>query len=177
MTKDLDILKTIRDFYKKLYTNETICETTQNKLLNNITPKFKNSQKEQLITRITGEEIKNAIFSMENGKSPGIDGIPIEFYKAFFETLEEDLVTLYNDILFEQKELSPSMNKAVITLLPKKGDLNDLKNWRPISLLCTDYKILTKIISTRLRQTMKHIISQEQTCSVLGRNIFSNLFF
>ena len=83
---------------------------------------------------------------MENGKSPGIDGLPIEFYKEFFEEIGDDLVDLYNNILFVNKKLTPSMNKAEISLLPKKGDLNDIKNWRPISLLCADYKILTKIL-------------------------------
>ena len=107
---------------------------------------------------------------------PGIDGLPIEFYKCFFETMENDLVTLYNDILFGKKQLSPTMKNAIITLLPKKGDLNEIKNWRPISLLCTDYKILTKITANRLRPTMKEVISEEQTCTFPGRNIFSNLF-
>ena len=81
---------------------------------------------------------------MENDKSPGIDGTPVEFYKTFYDTLENDLIQLYNNILFIEKSITNTMQKAIITLIPKKGDLNKLKYLRPISLLCTDYKILTK---------------------------------
>ena len=68
------------------------------------------------------------------------------------------------------------MNQAIITLIPKKGKLNQLKYWRPISLLCLDYKILTKILANRLKQVLPNLISEEQNCSVPGRTIFNNLF-
>ena len=51
-----------------------------------------------------------------------------------------------------------------------------MKYWRPISLLCTDYKILTKILANRLKQILPKIISQEQNCSIPQRTIFNNLF-
>ena len=57
------------------------------------------------------------------------------------------------------------MQQAIITLIRKKGDLSKLKYWRPISLLCLDYKILTKILANRLKNILPTIISQEQTCS------------
>ena len=53
---------------------------------------------------------------------------------------------------------------------------NCLKNWRPISLVCVDYKILTKMISNRLKLTLPKAISREQTCSIPNSLIFSNLF-
>ena len=57
---------------------------------------------------------------MENDKSPGIDGIPVEFYKTFYDTLENDLIQLYNNILFTEKSITGTMQKAIITLIPKK---------------------------------------------------------
>ena len=63
---------------------------------------------------------------MKNDKSPGIDGIPIEFYKTFYDKIEKDLVQLYNNILFIEKKSTKTMNQAIITLIPKKGDLNKL---------------------------------------------------
>ena len=68
------------------------------------------------------------------------------------------------------------MNQAIITLTPKKGKLNQLKHSRPISLLCLDYKILTKILANRPKQVLPNIISEEQNCSVPGRTTFNNLF-
>ncbi|KAI3355855.1 hypothetical protein L3Q82_004225 [Scortum barcoo] len=52
----------------------------------------------------------------------------------------------------ERGRLPLSCRRAVITLLPKKGDLQELKNWRPVSLLCTDYKIMSKVLASRLRE-------------------------
>ena len=68
------------------------------------------------------------------------------------------------------------MKQAIITLIPKKGDLSKLKYWGPISLLCINYKILTKISANRLKNVLPHIISKEQTCSIPNRTIFNNLF-
>ena len=105
---------------------------------------MKNEQNENLTKQINKNELKQAIYQMQNDKTPGIDGIPAEFYKTFYETLENDLIQLYNNILFSEKSITNTMKQAIITLIPKKGNLNKLKYWRPISLLCIDYKILTK---------------------------------
>ena len=103
---------------------------------------------------------------MENEKSPGIDRIPIEFYKAFDDVLENDLLQLYNNILLVEKNTTKTMQQAIITLIPKKGNLKNLKTWRPVSLLCIDYKILTTILSNRLKTILPNIIFEEQTWSI-----------
>ena len=113
---------------------------------------------------------------MEEDKSPGIDGIPVEFYKTIYDTLENDLLEIFNNILFTEKGTTKTMQQATIALIPKKGDLKQLKYWRPISLLCNDYKILTKILANRLKTFLPQIISKEQTCSIPNRTIFNNLF-
>ncbi len=63
----------------------------------------------------------------------------------------------------------------MLTLPPKKGDLHDINNWRPVSLLCTDYKLLSKTLANRLRQVMSYIIHRDQTYCVPGRSIFDNI--
>ena len=57
----------------------------------------------------------------------------------------------------------------------KKGDRKNLKNWRPISLLNVDYKICSKVLSLRLSKVLEFIVDPDQTCSVPGRKIASNL--
>ena len=73
---------------------------------------------------------------MENGKSPRIDSLLIEFYKPQCEIIKNDLLQHYNFILFRNENLTPSMNQAIITLIPKNDKKELLKNWRPIFLLC-----------------------------------------
>lgn len=72
-------------------------------------------------------------------------------------------------------KLSSSQRSATIKCLQKKGDITQVTNWRPVSLLNVDYKILAKTLSLRLLNLLPSIISEEQTCSIKGRKIFFNL--
>lgn len=90
---------------------------------------------------------------MENGKSPGIDGLPIEFYKEFFEQIKYDLQNTYNKTLFDIKIAPKTWNQAITTLIPEKY-------WRPMSPLCVDHKILTNILANRLKHILPEIISE-----------------
>ena len=171
-----EILKECRIFYQTLFTKQENCVETQNEILNKLPTSMENEQNEYLTKLINKNELKQAIFPMQNDKSPGIDGIPVEFYKTFYKTLENDLIQLYNNILFLEKNITNTMKQAIITLIPKKGDSNKLKYWRSISLQCIDYKILTKILANRLKHVLPNIISKEQTCSIPNRTILNNVF-
>ena len=112
---------------------------------------------------------------MNKNKSPGIDGLTVEFYQAFWHILGEDILEVYNEC-FTNGFLSNSMNTALVKLIYKNsGSRYELKNWRPISLLTVDYKILSKAITNRLKPAMPLIIGEEQSCGVPHRNIHENL--
>ena len=72
-------------------------------------------------------ELKTVIFQLKNGKSPGINAIPIEFYKSYYEYIKNDLLQLYNSTRFGKDNLTASMNQAIITLLPKNDKKENLK--------------------------------------------------
>ncbi len=116
-------------------------------------------------------ELSTALMSLANGKAPSIDGLPVEFYESFWPVVSEDLLEVFRDSSGKGQLLL----RAVITLLPKKGDLQDLKNWRPVSLLCGDYKILSKVFATRLSQVMCEVIHVDQTYCVSSRLISDNI--
>ncbi len=69
-----------------------------------------------------------------------------------------------------------SCRRAVITLLPKKGDLRNIKNWRPVSLLCSDFKIISKALAIRLKEAIGWVIHVNQTYCVPNRSIFDNIY-
>ena len=112
---------------------------------------------------------------MQSGKSPGADGLPVEFYRRFWGLLGQDLVEILN-YSFTHGSLSDSQRLGIIRLLYKKDDPLLLKNWRPISLLNTDYKICTKVLANRLRRVISLVLSGDQTCGIPSRSIFENLF-
>lgn len=88
----------------------------------------------------------------------------------------EDLLDMLNTSMARGK-LPQSCRRAVLTLLPKQGDLGDIKCLRPVSLLCSDYKLLSKVLANRLAKVMDSVIHPDQTYCVLGRSIFYNIAF
>src|SRR5690606_4641750 len=122
----------------------------------------------------TGDELFQQLKRMHHNKSPGIDGLPSEWYKMFWNLVEFFLVRIANDLL-RGKRMSASMEIARITLLHKKNDPADIKNYRPISLLCVDYKIITSALSSRLLNALSNIIHPAQQGFLPGRNIKDNI--
>ncbi|KAL7884447.1 hypothetical protein AOLI_G00072170 [Acnodon oligacanthus] len=137
-------------------------------------PKVSEQLNAELEQPLDVQELHAALQSMEGGTAPGTDGLPIEFYKAFWAELGADWLAVLNETLVEGS-LSLSCRRAVITLLPKKGDLQDIKNWRPVSLLCTDLKVFSKALAIRLRDVMGHVIHLDQTYCVPGRTTSDNI--
>lgn len=112
---------------------------------------------------MTLEECSKALKELSNGKSPGSDGLPAEFYKMFWVEIGPLLLETFA-YSFETGELSIDQRRGIITLIPKQDkDLRSLNNWRPLTLLNTDYKILAKILANRLQLVMNTIIDTDQT--------------
>ena len=108
-------------------------------------------------------------------KSPGSDGLTPEFYKCFWQEIK-DLVVDSLNFANANNGLSIDQRRGIITLLPKpEKDKLLLKNWRPISLLNTDYKIAAKCIATRLKIHLPKLINPDQTGYVKNRFIGQNI--
>jgi hypothetical protein len=94
---------------------------------------------------LTTKEIEKVVFKMmAKGKAPGNDGLPVEFYRTFWKEVKEPLFQALKESLLIG-EMSASQRQSVIRLLRKKDkDPAELKNWRPISLMNVDTKILIR---------------------------------
>ena len=175
-TNPNDIMKCCRDFYLDLYSEEPIDIDMVDRFLHNVNlPRLPPDIVEHCEGILSFEEVKEAISFMKNGKTPGSDGLPAEFYKKFFHLFGRDFIAMINFCYFFGK-LTPSQRQCLITLLCKDRDFHYLlKFWRPISLLNVDYKIVSKSLSLRLRKALPFIVKQDQTCSVPGRSISDNV--
>lgn len=112
---------------------------------------------------------------MNNGKSPGPDGYPVEFFKKFSDELAPLLLEMFNHA-YEQGTLPPTLTKTSISLIHKKDkDPLNCASYRPISLLPVDVKILAKILARRLESIMPLIICDDQTGFIKGRHSYSNI--
>ena len=115
--------------------------------------------------------VKYCNINIKKKKTPGSDGFTIEFYHFFWNALGPIMVDSFN-YAFENGEVSISQKCGIISLIPKKDkDKKYLKNWRPLSLLNNDYKIVTKALALRLEKVLPTIISPNQTEYVKARYI------
>jgi hypothetical protein len=119
-------------------------------------------------------EVFNSLKKLSNGKAPGMDGIPVEFYDFFWSKLGDSYFELLEEC-FTTKELPLTMRTNVITLIYKKANRRDLKNYRPISLLCAVYKIIAKLFAERMKRVLSKVVHHDQTSFVPGRNIGENI--
>ena len=120
-------------------------------------------------------EAAAALKKMKNNKSPGPDGFTVEFFKFFFVDIGEFLVRSVNEG-FLKEEMSTTQRQGVIICIPKDGRPKQyIKNWRPISLLNTTYKIASACVAQRLKLVLPDIIHKDQTGFLKGRYIGENI--
>jgi exonuclease III len=165
-----DILSFARNKYAEIYKSENINLEAVEEITKSL-PQVENSQNESLIQEITQEEISDIIKHLPNNKSPGSDGLTYEFYKLTEEKITPLLHKIFNQVL-SSGALPKSWCKNLITLIPKKAsNLENIDNWRPISLVNSDAKIFMKILANRLNVICKDIISSHQHGFVKNRSI------
>ncbi len=170
----VEMRKMARDFYKQLYSAENCDAVSADDLFKDL-PQLGDEQKRTLDTLITFKELTEAMHQLHVGRSPGIDGIPVDFYQNFWDTIGQDFYEVLLDCI-RSKTLPISCRRAVLSLLPKKGDLGLLKNWRPVSLLCSDYKIISKCLANRIKHCLDLLVHNDQTYCIPERSIMDNLF-
>ena len=136
------ILKEELKFYKNLYTNNKSVNSHNDKIFFNNIPTLNEEDKNLCDQDISLEECAKALLTLKNGKSPGSDGFPPEFYKMFWKNIS---TLVYDSLIYaiNNNHLSIEQRRGILKLILKK-DKNPcfLKNWRPISLLNMDYKLL-----------------------------------
>ncbi|KAJ3480915.1 hypothetical protein NLI96_g8028 [Meripilus lineatus] len=189
MNRSDKMAKIARDFYENLQLdglniNGEEREATMTNLLNNIQAKPTVQQTESLRAGIQRTEVDEIITKVENGKATGLDGIPYELWKMLNQQYKNakkskknafdvvgTLTKVYNDI--EKHGVDPKTNFSEGWICPiyKKKDNTEITNYRPITLLNSDYKILTKCIATRLLTIAPTIIHPNQAGFVPGRSI------
>ena len=165
ITNQQMILKELKIFYKNLLQSKHEDNQNQSKSPFLVKENIKTlSEHEQVKCEglITEREVIKVLKDMKNGKSPGTDGYTAEFYKFFWKDIGNFVLDSLNES-FNTGELSITQKQGLITLLPKGNKPRDLiKNWRPITLLNVDYKLLAGALASRMKEVLPSIIQNEQ---------------
>ncbi|XP_062558021.1 uncharacterized protein LOC134222893 [Armigeres subalbatus] len=164
------------DFFSRLYSEETAendgnANNGDDFACERVIPRD-DPLNEACMEEIQTAEILSAISASAPKRSPGADGIPREFYLRMFDVIHRELNMLMNEAL--NGNLPHAFVEGVIVLVKKKGGDNTARAYRPISLLNSDYKLLSRILKNRMKCIMDahRVLSNGQKCLNTKRNIF-----
>ena len=169
-----DMCRVFSSFYESLFTAEATDPAIANSLLSNVLSTLPSTQADHCDGPLSLDECFAALNGMVRGKSPGSDGLPMEFYVKFWPILGTDLVNVLNSCYFAGA-ISLTQGRGLISSIFKKADRLDPRNWRPITLLNLDYKLAARVVAGRLLKVIHLIVAKDQTCGVPGRFIGENV--
>lgn len=132
------------------------------------------NQQRALMIPITAEEVKKALFSIPNEKSPGPDGFSAGFYKDFWSVVGQDITDVVM-AFFQSGKLLKELNATVLALILKVKCPANVSEFRPIACCNVLYKCITKLLCVRMKSVLPDIITANQGDFILGRFIAHNI--
>ncbi|GJR53414.1 RNA-directed DNA polymerase, eukaryota, partial [Tanacetum coccineum] len=133
------------------------------------------NQQMDLECAVLKEELKKAVWDCGSDKSPGPDGFSFGFYRHFWSCLENDVFATVN-YFFTVGDILKGCNSCFIALIPKVHDATLVKDFRPISLIGSIYKIIAKILANRLVGVLGDIVNEVQSAFISDRQILDGPF-
>ena len=172
ITDQTDILNEQVNYYKDLYTSQANDTAKMTNYLNSNRLENKLSQADMHVCEqnITIEECKQSLFSMKLNKSPGSDGLSVEFYQTFWNQLKGPFMNSLDESI-QKGQLTDTHSHGILSLIFKSGDETYLNNWRPITLLNVDYKIIARTLAQRLQKVITNVVSTDQNGYIKNRFI------
>ena len=172
--KTEEMLNECGKYYSDMYTYVPNTNAETDRFFSGL-PFLDETEKQMCDAPITADELEYTLKQMKGGSSPGIDGITTCFLKTFWSELKDLIMNVIDEIV--QTGVIPwHLQMSVTTLIPKKGkDVRLVKNLRPISLLNTVFKLITKTLAIRLTKVINKLINSDQTGFIKGRYIGENV--
>jgi hypothetical protein len=177
-TNDETILEIAKEYYSNLYKTTKPSQSCIDEYFDNIDEdaqvRLSEADKLKCDGEVTFQECSEVLSKMKKNKSPGLDGLTVEFYSKFWNVLGPILVKVYNES-FKNEVLPNTLNKSVMALIFKKGERSQISNYRPISLTNVDYKLLAFVLSARLQTVIGSLVSSDQTAYIKNRYLGTNI--
>lgn len=170
----MEINDAFKQFYTDLYTSELPKDLAKIDEFLSTTELPKLDQEDQeLDSPFTPKEVEKALSSLQSNKSPGENGFPPVFYREFKDVLIPLIMDVIN-LASRTQSLPESFSTAIITVIHKKNrDPLKCSSYWPISLLNTDYKLISKALANRLGQYLPQLINPDQ-CGFIQKRLSSN---
>ena len=126
-------------------------------------------------TEIREAEVRQTLKKTKIGRTPEIDGIPVELYKADSDVAVKELTRLFNRIWHEEK-VPDQWKKSLIVKIPKRGDLKECKNWRGVTLFPVASKVMGRVIIERIQNGLDHLLRKEKAGFRKNKSTIDQIF-
>lgn len=176
LTKQNDIRSAIHKHFSDIMSNQPTDDNAWRELTVNVHGRLGEDEIDSLTAEIDEDELKEAVQLGAKNKSPGPDGIPIEFYQVFWPQMKHKMLHMYNEMLYGNVPIPKDFCTGIVVLIPKHPTSKNIENLRPITLLNSDYKIMARVLARRLRMVTNSIIGPYQTCVGKNKNIHQNIY-
>lgn len=169
------IAKEIARYFAEIFTTTgTDREMIEDIISRGLSPSITPETNETLTALPSAMEVKKALFAIHPDKAPGPDGFSASFFQANWTAIGPAIVSEVR-AFFSSGLMPASINMTQVRLIPKSGDALKVSDYRPIALCNVYYKIISKILSLRLRPVLGSIISENQSAFLPGRAIADNV--
>lgn len=160
----------IEEYFSQLFTSSNVDGKLSDR---EVVQQVSSTDNETLIAPITPKELKDAVFSMHPDKSPGPDGFNPTFFQAFWNVVGRDVIKFCQEFL-TTGQLPEQVNHSLVCLIPKVKTPQTVADLRPISLCNVLVRILSKVMSNRLKLCLNSIVSDKQSAFIEGRLLTDN---
>ncbi|KAG7600109.1 Ribonuclease H domain [Arabidopsis suecica] len=170
--REVEIESLAVDYFSDIFT--TSAPHDFDSVLRDVPVMISEDMNQKLSKEISTEEVRRALFSLNPDKTPGPDGMTAFFYQKFWDLTGPDLVKVVQDF-HSSGSFDRRLNETNICLIPKKDRPRKMAEFRPISLCNVSYKVISKVLSSRLKKLLPDLISETQSAFVSGRLITDNI--
>ena len=159
-------------YFEKLYTTSYPSHILE--ITDTIPTKVSSEMNQSLIKDFTKEEVLAALKQMHPTKAPSPDDMSAIFFQKYWDVVGNDVTSMVLNVLNCNKSIV-EINKTYITLVPKTKSPTKITEYRPISLCNVVYKLISKVLANRLKVTLPHLITENQSVFLSERLITDNV--
>ncbi|XP_058783687.1 uncharacterized protein LOC131658409 [Vicia villosa] len=129
-----------------------------------------------LVQEFSEAEVRRAVWECDGDKSPGPDELNFGFLKEFWDEIKHDFMRLIAEF-HENERLVKGANNSFVILIPKKRNMMQVSNYRPISFIGCIYKVLYKVLTNIIKKVISMVISEPQSAFISGNQILDGILF